>query len=104
MTSGAFLFLCISISIIFCYGAAVISIYNKRKLINSRDEKWVEDTMREYNRLQRKKHPAKTHDDEDLYLVDQGAGPIIIVDLGDGNGLGPDGDIYRIISKEKEGE
>lgn len=70
--------------------------------MNSRDKKLVENTMREYNRFQRKERSTKINNDEDLYLFDQSADPIIIIDLGDGNGLGPDGDIYKIVSTRKE--
>lgn len=44
---------------------------------------------------------TQTEADAIDHLIDEEEGPITIIDLGDGNGLGPDGDIYKIIQKKE---
>lgn len=49
-------------------------------------------------------NPKQKEEDEEDLPVSEIDGPVIIQDLGDGRGIGPDGDIYIISRRETKDE
>ena len=63
---------------------------------------WESSKQVKYEPIQFKESKPKTKQVDEI-TIEGGEPPTRIVDLGDGTGLGPDGDIYEIVSKKKKG-
>lgn len=48
--------------------------------------------------------PHLTNESDSMHLIEDDSEATVIVDLGNGNGIGPDGEIYKIVSSDKHAE